>query len=223
MRISVVIPALNEEEAVSRVIRDIPTYVDEIIVVDNGSTDSTAEIAKNAGARVLHEEKKGYGYACLAGIRAASRPDILVFLDGDYSFYPEDMDSLIEPVIKDGYDMVIGSRVEKRESGAMPLHAVAANLFFGVLIRLLYGVKVKDLGPFRSVKYNKMQELVMQEMRYGWTAEMLVKAIKKGYKIREVSVRYRRRIGESKVSGSPTASLKAGIKIFHTILKYRLM
>jgi glycosyltransferase involved in cell wall biosynthesis len=221
MRISVVIPALNEEEAISRVIKDIPGYVGEIIVVDNGSDDRTAEEAGKAGARVIFEGNRGYGYACLAGIAAVGKPDILVFLDGDYSDYPEDMDALVEPIVKENYDLVIGSRIERREKGAMPLHAVAANIFFGFLIRLLYGVRVTDLGPFRAVKYHKLLELDMGEKRYGWTAEMQVKGIKMGYRIKEVPVRYRKRIGKSKVSGSLIASLKAGLKILHTIVKYR--
>ncbi len=221
MRIAVIIPALNEEEAISRVVEDVPDYVDEILVVDNGSTDETAVKAREAGARVIREDKKGYGYACLAGIKAAEAPDIVVFLDGDYSDYPEDMDSLLKPIIKDGYDLVIGSRMKYREKGAMLPHAVAANLFFSLLIRLLYGVRFTDLGPFRAVKYDKLLALNMREMRYGWTAEMQLKAVKKGYRVKEVPVRYRKRLGRSKVSGSPWASLKAALKIFQTIIAVR--
>jgi glycosyltransferase involved in cell wall biosynthesis len=222
MRISVVIPTLNEEGAISRVIKDIPGYVKEIIVVDNCSSDNTAEEAGKAGARVISESNRGYGYACLAGIAAAGKPDILVFLDGDYSDYPEDMDMLVEPIVKDGYDLVIGSRIERMEKGAMAPHAAAANMFFGFLIRLLYGVRVTDLGPFRAIKHPKLLELEMREKRYGWTVEMQVKAIKKGYRIKEVSVRYRKRIGKSKVSGSVIASLKAAFKILLTIVKYKV-
>jgi len=221
LRIAVIIPALNEEEAISRVVEDVPDYVDEILVVDNGSTDETAVKAREAGARVIREDKKGYGYACLAGIKAAEAPDIVVFLDGDYSDYPEDMDSLLKPIIKDGYDLVIGSRMKYREKGAMLPHAVAANLFFSLLIRLLYGVRFTDLGPFRAVKYDKLLALNMREMRYGWTAEMQLKAVKKGYRVKEVPVRYRKRLGRSKVSGSPWASLKAALKIFQTIIAVR--
>ncbi len=221
MRIAVIIPALNEEEAVSRVVEDVPDYVDEILVVDNGSTDETAVKAREAGARVIREDKKGYGYACLAGIKAAEAPDVVVFLDGDYSDYPEDMDSLLKPIIKDGYDLVIGSRMKYREKGAMLPHAVAANLFFSLLIRLLYGVRFTDLGPFRAVKYDKLLALNMREMRYGWTAEMQLKAVKKGYRVKEVPVRYRKRLGRSKVSGSPWASLKAALKIFQIIIAVR--
>lgn len=216
-----VIPALNEEDAITKVISEIPEYVYEVIVVDNGSTDSTRERALKAGARVVREDRKGYGYACLAGIKAAKNPDVIVFMDGDYSDYPQDMDILLKPIIEEGYDMVIGSRILKREKGAMLPHAVAANAFFGLLIRVLYGVKFTDLGPFRAVKYRRLLDLDMKEMRYGWTVEMQLKAVKKGYKIKEVPVRYRKRIGRSKVSGSILASLKAALRICFTILKLR--
>lgn len=221
MRIAVVIPALNEEEAISRVVEEVPGYVDEIIVVDNGSTDGTAQKAREAGARVIREERRGYGHACLAGIRAAGSPDIVVFLDGDCSDYPEDMDVLIEPIIREGYDMVIGSRMKHRERGAMLPHAAAANVFFSLLIRLLYGVRFTDLGPFRAVKYRRLLELDMREMRYGWTAEMQLKAVRKGFRVKEVPVRYRKRIGRSKVSGSPWSSLKAAFRILHIIFALR--
>lgn len=221
MRVAVIIPALNEEEAISHVVRDVPGYVNEIIVVDNGSTDGTAQKASEAGARVVREERRGYGYACLAGIKAARSPDIVVFMDGDRSDYPEDMGDILEPILKDNYDLVIGSRMRHREKGAMMPHSVAANIFFSFLISLLYGFSFTDLGPFRAVKYRKLLDLNMREMKYGWTAEMQLKAVKKGFRIKEVPVRYRKRIGRSKVSGSPWTSLKAALKITQTILAIR--
>ncbi len=213
MRISVIIPALNEEEAIGRVIKEIPDHVNEVIVVDNGSTDNTAKRSKEAGARCIFEKRKGYGYACLAGISAVENPDIVVFLDGDYSDYPEEMDLLINPIKEEGYDFVIGSRIKGLEKGAMPFYAVFANLFFGLLIKMFYGVKFTDLGPFRAIKYDKLLELDMQDKTYGWTVEMQIKAIKRKFKIKEVDVRYKKRLGKSKVTGSFTASIKAATKI----------
>lgn len=221
MRISVIIPALNEEESISLVINEIPGYVNEIIVVDNGSKDNTPEVARNTGAKVISEKKKGYGHACLAGISVVSAPDIIVFLDGDYSDYPGDINLLVDPIISEGYDFVVGSRIKRRENNAIPIHSVAANIFFGILIQILYGVKFTDLGPFRAIKYDRLLELGMQHGAYGWTAEMQVKAAKMGFKIKEVNVRYRRRLGTSKVTGSPRASITAAIVIFWTILKLR--
>ncbi len=221
MRISVVIPAFNEEEAISQVVREIPDYVDEVIVVDNGSTDATAVRAREAGARVIREERRGYGYACLAGVNAATSPDVVVFLDGDRSDYPGDMDILLKPILREDYDLVIGSRMKRREKGAMLPHAVAANYFFAILMRLLYGLRFTDLGPFRAVKYGRLLDLELREMRYGWTAEMQLKAVRRGYRVKEVDVRYRKRIGRSKVSGSPGASLKAALRIVYTIVALR--
>ena len=220
-KISVIIPALNEEEAIGKVIKDIPEHVNEIIVVDNGSTDNTAKISREAGARVVFEKRKGYGYACLAGISAVKDPDIVVFLDGDYSDYPEDIDLLINPIIEEGYDFVVGSRIKRLEEGAMPFYAIFANLFFGFLIKLFYGVKFTDLGPFRAIKYDRLLELDMQDKTYGWTVEMQIKAIKKNFKIKEVDVRYKRRLGKSKITGSLTVSVKAAIKICWMIVNWR--
>lgn len=221
MRVSVVIPALNEEASISQVIKEVPEHVNEIIVVDNGSRDNTAEVAKNAGARVVSEKRRGYGYACLTGISAADTPDIIVFLDGDYSDYPEDINLLVDPIINEDYDFVVGSRIKRREKGAIPFRSVFANILFGFLIQILYGVKFTDLGPFRAIKYDRLLELDMQHETYGWTAEMQVKAAKRGFRIKEVHVKYRRRIGESKVTGSPKASVKAAIIICWTILRLR--
>lgn len=221
MRVSVVIPALNEEEAIGRVVREIPGYVNEVIVVDNGSSDATPEEAEKAGAKVVYEERRGYGYACLAGVRASSKPEVVVFLDGDYSDYPGEMDKLLKAILEEDCDLVIGSRMRMREPGAMPLHAVLANRFFAFLIRLLYGAGFTDLGPFRAIRHRRLLELDLREMRYGWTVEMQVKAVKRGFRIKEVPVRYRRRIGRSKVSGSLTASVKAALRILYVILRYR--
>lgn len=221
MKVSVIIPALNEERAISGVVKDILQYVNEVIVADNGSSDNTAEVARKAGAKVIFEKRRGYGYACLAGMSAVNSPDVVVFLDGDYSDYPEDISLLLEPIEKEGYDFTVGSRIEKREKGSMPSHAVFANLLFGFLIWTLYGMKFTDLGPFRAIKYSKLLELKMKDKTFGWTAEMQVKAAKKKLKIKEVQVRYRKRIGESKVTGSLKVSIKAGLKILWTIFRHR--
>lgn len=221
MRISVIIPALNEEESIPKVIHEIQDYVNEIIVVDNGSEDNTAKVAETAGAKVVFEKRRGYGYACMKGISAANSPDIIVFLDGDYSDYPEDVNLLIGPIINDGYDLVVSSRMKLRKKDAIPFYSVFANRFFGFLIYVLYGVKFTDLGPFRAIKYDRLLEMDMKHTKFGWTAEMQIKAVKMGFRIKEVPVRYKRRIGESKITGSRIVSIKAGITILWTILKLR--
>lgn len=222
----VIILALNEEESIPLVIRDIPKDIaDEIVVVDNGSTDSTASVAKDSGATVLREERRGYGYACLKGIEYArqKQPDIVVFLDGDYSDYPEEMSSLVKPIIEDGYDMVLGSRLMgRRQKGSMPLQSIYGNKFGTFLIRLLFGFSYTDLGPFRAIRFDRLLDLNMQDRTYGWTVEMQIKAVKKGYKIKEVPVNYRVRIGKSKVSGTIKGTIMASYKILLTIFRYWL-
>ncbi|MCP3931539.1 MAG: glycosyltransferase family 2 protein [Bacteroidetes bacterium] len=222
--IVVIIPAFNEENAVGNVIRDIPKHlVREIVVVNNNSNDQTKIIAQRAGATVLDEWRQGYGYACLKGMEYVkdNPPDIIVFLDADYSDYPEEMELLIQPIIKHDYDMVIGSRaLGDRESGSMTPQQVFGNWLATSLLMLFYGVSYTDLGPFRAIKYDKLLKLNMKDKTYGWTVEMQLKAAKQKMKITEMPVNYRVRIGKSKVSGTIKGTIMAGYKILLTIFKY---
>ena len=221
----VIIPALNEERSIAQVIGDIPRdLVTEIVVVDNGSTDSTARIASGCGATVVNEGRKGYGQACLAGINhiknSSYTPDIIVFLDGDYSDYPGEMKNLVSPVTEDGYDLVIGSRtVGERQKGALLPQALMGNYVATRLIKLFYGVSFTDLGPFRAIRYDKFLSLDMKDKTFGWTVEMQIKAAKKGLRCTEVAVSYRKRIGTSKVTGTITGSVMAGVKIIWMIFR----
>ncbi|MGD8305539.1 MAG: glycosyltransferase family 2 protein [Ignavibacteria bacterium] len=221
MRIVVIIPAYNEESSITNVIKEIPNdVVSEVIVVNNNSSDKTAEAAKAAGANVLFEKYRGYGAACLKGINyLANKPvDIIVFLDGDYSDYPEELTNLVNPIIKDDYDFVLGSRVlGEREKGALPIQSRIGSVISGVLIRVFWQVRYTDLGPFRAIKFDKLLELNMQDKWFGWTVEMQIKAANKNYRILEVPVRYRNRIGKSKVTGTIKGSIMAGIIILKTI------
>ena len=222
-KISVIIPALNEEKSISKVISSIPKYVSEIIVVDNGSTDKTSKIAKSKGALILFESKKGYGHACIKAIEFLkfNPPNIIVFLDGDYSDYPEEMDLLINPIIKNKYEFVMGARIKKlREPGSMKLQQVFGNFLACFLLKVLYGVNFKDLGPFRAIKWESLQKLKMKDKTFGWTIEMQLKAIKHKLKYLEVPVKYRNRIGKSKISGTLTGTIMAGYKILLWIFKY---
>ncbi|MFA9407217.1 MAG: glycosyltransferase family 2 protein [Candidatus Dadabacteria bacterium] len=227
-KILVIIPAYNEEESIGEVINDIPKeLVSEIVVVNNNSTDKTTTNAESAGATVVNEMQMGYGYACLKGIKYAEnlreneRPDILVFLDGDYSDYPEDIRGLVKPIIEDDIDMVIGSRtLGNAEKGALLPQQVFGNWLAITLIKLLYGMKFTDLGPFRAIKFNKLLELNMVDKTYGWTVEMQVKAAKQKFRCTEVPVNYRKRIGVSKITGTVSGSIKAGYTILWTIFKY---
>jgi glycosyltransferase involved in cell wall biosynthesis len=218
-KISVIIPVLNEQDAIGLVIRDIPKDIaDEIIVVDNGSTDNTALIAEKAGARVVREPHRGYGAACLKGIASAREPDIIVFLDGDYSDYPEEMARIVAPFAQGTADLVIGSRLAGADGKAvLPPQAYWGNKLATGLIRILYGHRFTDLGPFRAISSSALQRMDMQDRNFGWTIEMQIKAIKQGLSIREVPVRYRSRIGKSKVSGTLSGSIKAGVKILYTV------
>lgn len=223
-KISVIIPAYNEEKAIGHVIKDIPkSVVDQIIVVDNGSDDNTIQIAKGAGAVVVKEPIKGYGKACLRGISSVSKDtEIIVFLDGDYSDYPEDMVNLVKPILDDEADMTIGSRViGKREKGALMLHSSIGNKFASFLIRLFWGFCFTDLGPFRAIKYKSLIQIGMKDTNFGWTVEMQIKAVINKLRIVELPVRYRNRIGQSKITGTVSGSVKAAAKITYTILKYR--
>jgi glycosyltransferase involved in cell wall biosynthesis len=217
----VIIPAYNEEKSIAKVIGDIPKdVVSEVIVVNNNSNDNTESIALNAGAKVLFEKQKGYGAACLKGIDYLKEhtPDIVVFLDGDYSDYPEEIIDLIKPIKYDDYDFVLGSRViGEREKGALPVQSRIGSVIAGNLISLFWKVKYTDLGPFRAIKYNKLLELEMQDTWFGWTVEMQIRAAKKHYKILEIPVRYRKRIGNSKVTGTLKGTVMASLIIMKTI------
>jgi glycosyltransferase involved in cell wall biosynthesis len=224
-KIKVIIPAYNEQDAIANVINDIPDIVDEIIVVSNNSTDNTEKNAKNAGATVLKEIKKGYGYACLKGLdyiaKLKDKPAIIVFIDGDYSDYPEQLTEIIAPIINNDIDFVIGSRVKRlREEGSMTPQQVFGNWLATFLMKLFFGAKFTDLGPFRAIKYDKLLALNMEDKTYGWTVEMQLKALKKELLYIEVPVKYRNRIGISKVSGTLKGSILAGVKILGWIFKY---
>ena len=225
--IKVIIPAFNEAEAIGNVIRDIPNIVDEIIVIDNGSSDTTSNQAKQAGATVLYEPKKGYGHACLTGMdyidQSADSTDIVVFLDGDYSDYPEDLKDIVQPIVGNGIDFVVGSRKQGlSEKGAMQPQQIFGNWLATTLMKLLFQSKFTDLGPFRAIKYNVLKQLEMKDKTYGWTVEMQLKILKRKFTYVEVPVRYRNRIGVSKVSGTLKGTIFAGIKILSWIFKYSL-
>jgi len=223
--IKVIIPAYNEQDSIANVIHDIPKIVTETIVISNNSTDSTEINAKNAGATVLTENRKGYGYACLKGMeyiaQQKTKPNIIVFLDGDYSDYPEQLTELVTPIIQDNIDFVVGARVKKlREPGAMTPQQVFGNWLATFLMKLFFGAKFTDLGPFRAIKYNKLLALEMQDKTYGWTVEMQLKALKQKLTYTEIPMKYRNRIGVSKVSGTVKGTIFAGIKILGWIFKY---
>lgn len=221
-KISVIIPAYNEEESLPHVLNDLPQdRLHQIIVVDNRSTDRTAEVARENGATVVCEKRQGYGRACLAGMRVLEDPNIVVFLDGDYSDCPEEVDLLLEPILKDEADFTVGSRMILKESRkALLPQARYGNMLAVFLIRLFFGYKFTDLGPFRAIRYKSLQAIGMRDKNFGWTVEMQIKAVQKGLRIREVPVRYRMRIGVSKITGTVSGTLKAGTKIIYTIFKY---
>ena len=225
--IKVIIPAFNEQDAIANVVNEIPKIVDEIIVVSNNSTDNTEINAKNAGATVLKEHRKGYGYACLKGMEYIAnlalekQPYIIVFLDGDYSDYPAQLIEIIDPIIKDDIDFVIGSRVKRlRETGAMTPQQVFGNWLATFLMTLLFKAKFTDLGPFRAIKYQKLLALKMVDKTYGWTIEMQLKVLKHKISYVEIPVKYKNRIGVSKVSGTIKGTIFAGVKILGWIFKY---
>jgi glycosyltransferase involved in cell wall biosynthesis len=224
VRVAVIIPALNEEEAVVHVIADVPRdLVHQVIVVDNGSTDRTGEVAQAAGARVVREERRGYGYACAAGVAAAADGfDVLVFMDGDGSDDAGQMRALIEPIERDEADLVLGSRVlGPAARGPLLLHQRLGNLLTTALVRLLYGQRITDLPPFKAIRRPVLAELGMGEMTYGWTVEMIVKCARRGHRIIEVPVATRPRIaGQSKVSGTIKGTVLAAYYLLGTTLKY---
>jgi len=223
--IKVIIPAYNEEDSIAKVIKDLPPFVDEIIVVNNNSTDATAKNAKEAGATVLTELKSGYGNACLKGIEYIKQQkkdtDIVVFLDGDYSDYPEELTKIVAPMIEKNIDFVIGSRVKKlREKGAMQPQQIFGNWLATSLMALFFKSKFTDLGPFRAIKFDTLMRLQMEDPTYGWTVEMQLKILKQKFTYEEIAVKYRNRIGVSKVSGTLKGSIFAGIEILTWIIKY---
>ncbi len=223
--IDVIIPAYNEAESVPLVIADLPDWVREVIVANNNSTDETPLAAERAGATVVHETRQGYGSACLKGMAYVAGketpPDIIVFVDADYSDHPEELPDLISPILEQGVDMVIGSRaLGSKEAGSMMPAQIFGNWLATSLMRWIYGVSYTDLGPFRAIRYDKLLELGMRDKDYGWTVEMQIKAAKNKFNFAEVPVSYRRRIGESKVSGTVKGTVMAGYKIITTIFKY---
>jgi glycosyltransferase involved in cell wall biosynthesis len=223
VRVSVVIPTYNEAQSIGLVLADIPAgMVEQVIVVDSNSTDGTVQIALQLGAKVMHEPRRGYGRACLTGLAAANDPDVVVFLDGDYSDRPAEMSRLLKPLREGVADIVIGSRLRgERTAGSMPWHAVIGNRLAARLIAVLSGVRITDLGPFRAVHYRTLIELGLQETTYGWPVEMIVKGARRGLRITEVPVSYHPRIGSSKISGTLRGSVGAAWGIFGAILKYR--
>jgi glycosyltransferase involved in cell wall biosynthesis len=224
MKVSVIIPALNEEQSIGKVIAAIPRDIaSEVIVIDNGSIDQTAQVAASAGARVVHEPVRGYGVACLKGIASLDSPDVVVFLDADFSDFPEEMPQMVQPIASGKADLVIGSRIlGRRSQKALPRHAQFGNRLASVLMWWLFRHRYTDLGPFRAIRYSALKSLGMQDRNFGWTVEMQIKAVRHGLRIIEIPVSYRKRIGESKISGTVAGSVKAATKILWTIFKYGL-
>src|SRR5215470_14441666 len=224
MRVSVVIPTFNEAGSIARVLEEIPaSLVTEVLVVDGGSTDGTREIAAAHDARVIVEPQRGYGRACLTGLAAANEPDIVVFLDGDYSDRPRELGRLIDPILEGRADIVLGSRLSGGLApGAMPWHAVFGNRLAASLIRWLYGVQLTDLGPFRAARAEVLRALDLREMTYGWAVELVTRGAMRGYRVLEVPVSYHPRIGVSKISGTWKGSAGAAWYILTGIVKHRL-
>ena len=222
-RIDAIIPALNEVGSIAQVVGRLRNQeaLDGIVVVDNGSSDGTGDVARQAGAQIVREERRGYGYACKAGVLAAREADVIVLLDGDAADDPDDLPRLLEPLLSGEADLVVGSRaLGSRERGSMTVQQVLGNRLAAWLMRNIYGVRVSDMGPFRVIRRSDLLALDMQEMSYGWSVEMMVKAARAGYHYREVPVKYYRRIGVSKVGGTFRGSLKAGWHILSTVLRY---
>ena len=222
VRVSVIIPTHNEAQSIGRVLADLPSgMVTEVLVVDSNSTDGTPEIASKMGARVLQEPRRGYGRACLAGLAGACSPDVVVFLDGDYSDRPDELPLLLAPIMEGRADITLGSRLGKqRIPGAMPWHAAFGNRLAAVLIRLLYGLRISDLGPFRAGRADVVRQLGLQENTYGWAVEMILKGTLGGFRVVEVPVSYYPRIGRSKISGTLRGTVGAAWFILFLIVRY---
>ena len=227
MRISVIIPVFNEEKSIPYVLKDIPDFVNQIIVCDNSSTDKTSEIAESLGAKVVFEKKKGYGNACLKAISYLKnlkvKPEIVVFIDGDYSDDPKQMRKIIDPILNEEYDFVLGARTKSlRDKHSMTAHQIFGNWLACFLMKIFFNSTFKDLGPFRAIKWDKLMQLNMGDKTFGWTVEMQIKALMKNFKYKEIGVKYKKRIGKSKISGTLKGSILAGKKILHLIFKYYL-
>ena len=222
MRVSVIIPTHNEAQAIGRVLADLPSdLVTEIIVVDSNSTDGTPDLARSMGARVIQEPRRGYGRACLTGLANAQNPEVVVFLDGDYSDRPSELPMLLAPIIEGRADITLGSRLgNKNNPGALPWHQSFGNRFAASLIRLLYGVRISDLGPFRAGRADVLRALALEEPTYGWAVEMILKGAIAGFRIVEVPVSYHPRIGQSKISGTVKGTLGAAWFILSRIVRY---
>ena len=222
MRVSVIIPTHNEAQAIGRVLADLPSsLVTEVIVVDSNSTDGTPDLARTMGARVIDEPRRGYGRACLTGVVNTENPDVIVFLDGDYSDRPSELPIILAPIIEDRADIVLGSRLShKSNSGALPWHQSFGNRLAAGLIRLLYGVQINDLGPFRAARAEVLRSLALKEETYGWAVEMILKGALAGLRIIEVPVTYYPRIGKSKISGTLKGTTGAAWFILSRIVRY---
>lgn len=222
MRVSIIIPTHNEADAIPRVLADIPSnLVAEVIVVDSNSNDGTAEIAGRMGARIIHEPRRGYGRACITGMASANSPDVIVFLDGDYSDRPSELPILLAPIMDGRADITIGSRLHERRSvGALPWHQVFGNRLAAGLIGLLYGLKLTDLGPFRAGRAHVLRSLALEETTYGWPPEMVIKGWLAGFRVVEVPVSYYPRIGRSKIGGTVKGTIGAAWCILSLIVRY---
>ena len=227
MKVSVIIPAFNEEKSIPYVLNDIPNFINQVIVCDNSSTDKTSEVAKNFGAKVVYEKKRGYGNACLKAIsylkNLKDKPEIVVFIDGDYSDDPKQMKKIVDPIFYEGYDLVLGARTKSlRDKNSMTAHQIFGNWLACFLMRIFFNSRFKDLGPFRAITWDKLMQLDMRDKSFGWTIEMQIKALIKNYKYKEIGVKYKKRIGKSKISGTLVGSILAGKKILYLIFKYYL-
>jgi glycosyltransferase involved in cell wall biosynthesis len=222
VRVSVIIPTHNEAQAIGRVLADLPSdLVTEVIVVDSNSTDGTPDLARSLGAEVIQEPRRGYGRACLTGLANAKNPDVVVFLDGDYSDRPAELPILLAPIVEGRADVTLGSRLQDRRSAAaLPWHQVLGNRLAVTLIKLLYGLKINDLGPFRAARADVLRALALQETTYGWAVEMILKGALAGFRIVEVPVSYHARIGKSKISGTLKGTIGAGWFILSLIVRY---
>jgi glycosyltransferase involved in cell wall biosynthesis len=220
--VSVIVPTHNEAQAIGRVLADLPSdLVTEVIVVDSNSTDGTPDVARGTGARVVEEPRRGYGRACLTGLSNTKNPDVVVFLDGDYSDRPSELPILLAPILEGRADITLGSRlIERNHARALPLHQVFGNRLAAGLINLLYGLEITDLGPFRAARADVLRELGLEEMTYGWAVEMILKGALAGYRVVEVPVSYYPRIGKSKISGTLKGTVGAGWFILSLIVRY---